>query len=115
MDYAGVSEGCGQKYFAEIVQAIEIAAKNLQRWPKSVGTGENLSTPMFPSRGLWDGPRLIHSEDNFAIVGDGVGGLSILPFVEAISVAPASPHRLDIAFLLRHLMAGSFGQKGTRR
>jgi hypothetical protein len=30
-DYAGGDKGCGQKYFAEIVQAIEIVEKNLRR------------------------------------------------------------------------------------
>jgi hypothetical protein len=30
MDYAGGGKGCGWKYFAEIVQTIEIVEKNLR-------------------------------------------------------------------------------------
>ena len=36
MDYAGEPEGCGQNYFAQIVQVIEIAAKNL--WRRRINT-----------------------------------------------------------------------------
>jgi hypothetical protein len=44
MDYAGATEGCGKTNFAEIVQTIEIAVKNLQRRRKTVGNEVILST-----------------------------------------------------------------------
>ena len=44
-DYAGAPEGCGQKNLWLIVQAIEIAGKNLWRRWKIEGAEANLSTP----------------------------------------------------------------------
>src|SRR5687768_11659445 len=50
MDYAGATEGCGKTNFAQIVQAIEIVAKKLQRRWEMEGNRVNLSTPLRPTR-----------------------------------------------------------------
>jgi hypothetical protein len=62
MDYAGRGKGCGQNYFAQIVQTIEIAAKNLWWRRKTEGNRVNLSTPpaggcLFFTRSLGVSPK----------------------------------------------------------